>query len=158
MSQISINAQGKQIVADLVEEQAQDAAGTQNAGEEGESLEGLAEEQRHQESQESAPAEQAVPEELGHEEAAAAVEETTGGEEGEEKLEESAPEAAALTQEAAMETSSTVVQHGQNEKVQHPGKLSDEDEELYYKLFPEDKEAEIQKAVSALEVSGTRRK
>jgi len=118
-----------------------------------------AEEQRQQEAQESAPAEPAVPEEPKHEEAAASVEEPQPQrqEAGEEKPKESIPDSAALTQETEMETSSTGVQHGQDEKVQHPGKLSDEDEELYYKLFPEDKEAEIQKAVSALEVSGARK-
>jgi len=159
MSQISINAQGKQIADDLVEDKPQEVAGTQSVVEERASLEGPAEKQRQQEAQESAPAEPAVPEEPKPEEAAAAVEEPQPQlqEGGEEKAKESTPDVAALTQESEMETSSTGVQHGQDEKVQHPGKLSDEDEELYYKLFPEDKEAEIQKAVSALEVSGARK-
>lgn len=61
-----------------------------------------------------------------------------------------APKSAALMQESSAST----VQRGIDEKNRHPARLSDEDEALYRKLFPEDREQEIKEAVSALELSG----
>merc|ERR1719478_465451 len=66
------------------------------------------------------------------------------------------PDGAALTQEeeSFAAASGTTTQVGVDEKNRNAEKLSKEEEELYYRLFPEDREIESRAAVSALEVSG----
>jgi len=64
------------------------------------------------------------------------------------------PQSAGLIEEE--ELSATRLNQGVDEKNRHAKKLSNEDEELYYKLFPEDREVESKEAVSALELSGSK--
>lgn len=67
---------------------------------------------------------------------------------------EVAPESAALAETSEASVVQTSTQRGVDERKRNPARLSDEDEELYRKLFPEDREQETKGAMSALEVSG----
>jgi len=146
---ISINAQGKQIVSDHADREPHHK-GTESQLE-------IESSQAHKKA--------AGSEVKGAEDAAPKVEPVAetlkihrieAGKLPDEKRVEIPRHGAALTQqeEADVAASGTSVQVGIDEKNRNAAKLSAEEEELYYRLFPEDREVESRAAVSALEVSG----